>query len=158
MPARLFPNGSAPRFGSSLVVDEELFSLEACGFSVVRERSLPGCEETPKTLPNLGRSRWAHRGESGQVESPDNADILWVSRDFLDGVFGRIMLSSMVLRRWWQRSQRRMYMGLVPRKWSVRNMPLSTVPLSISCPQSSETYERDRKRTWLTPARSGGHS
>ena len=38
------------------------------------------------------------RTESGQLESPDNADILWVSSDPLDGVFGRIMVSSLVVR------------------------------------------------------------
>ena len=38
-----------------------------------------------------------YRGESGQVESPDNADILWVLGDFIDGVYGSIMLSFLVL-------------------------------------------------------------
>ena len=31
------------------------------------------------------------------MESPDNVDILWVSSDPLDSVFGRIMVSSLVL-------------------------------------------------------------
>ena len=42
---------------------------------------------------------------------------------------------------------RRMYMAPAPRKWSVRNMLLSTVPLLISWPWSSETKKRDRRRT-----------
>ena len=42
--------------------------------------------------------------------------------------------------------------GPVPRTWPMRNMSLSTVPLSTLCSRSSKTYERDRRRTQLTPA------
>ena len=46
------------------------------------------------------------RDESGQVESPDSEDF-WCLSDPLGGVFGRIMVSSLVLCvvRWWWRSQ-----------------------------------------------------
>ena len=154
------------------VLDEELSSLEADG-SRVRGRSLLDMKGRQRPFPILdalvepvepveGIGDGSIRGESGQFESPDNADALCVLGDPLDGVFGSIMvLLSGFACRWWSRSQclsrdvshfkrltsalRRMRTEPRPRKWSVRNRPPTTVPLSTSWPQSSETYKRDRR-------------
>ena len=111
------------------------------------------------------------RGESDQLESQDDADTHCVLGDLLDGVSGRIMVPSLFSRVVGGRGLSRNVpfarcfpsqdvgectetdvQGPMPRRWSVRNMPLTTVPLSTSWLRSSEGYKRDRRRIKLTPA------
>ena len=123
-----------------------------------RQRPLTILDDHVEPVEGIGDG--SIRGESGQVESPDKAGILCVVSDPLDGVFrtyhavlsgfcmslvaevsaatflSRVPSSLKML----ASTLRRMYMGPVHRKWSVRNMPLSKVPLSTSWPQSSETH------------------
>ena len=98
------------------------------------------------------------RGESGQLESLDNTDILEVVSDPLGGVVGPIIgvlswfcmslaevpavtcLSRVVsFFEMLTNTLRRVYTGPVPRTWPVRDMSLSAVLLSTSWPWSSDT-------------------
>ena len=89
--------GSRPKGGRhSRVLDEELFSLEAGGSRVVRERSLLDMNGRQRPFPTLDDHvepvGWigdgSIRGDSGQVAPPDNAGALCVvdelSMPFLD--------------------------------------------------------------------------
>ena len=102
------PNGSPQRFGSrpkgdrlSRVLDEERFSLEADGPRAVRGRYFLDAKGRQRPVPNLNDHVEPVEGigdaESGQVESPDSAHTLWGPGDPLDGVFGRVMVWSLVL-------------------------------------------------------------
>ena len=60
-----------------------------------RQRPFPILDDHVEPVEGVGEG--SIRGESVQVGSPDNADILLVLGDPLDGVFGRIMVSGFAL-------------------------------------------------------------
>ena len=88
------------------VLDEEFSLFETDGSRGVRARCLLDAKGR-QTLPNLGRSRLipSRGSEMGRHEASLVSwslqimqTCLWVSSDPLDCVFGRIMVSSLVLR------------------------------------------------------------
>ena len=147
----------------SRVLDEEFSLFEADGSRGVWRRYLLGAKGHQRPFPILDDHvelledivDGSMRSESGQLGSPASADAPCVLVDRLNDVFGRIMVCPLVSHVVVGRSLCRnvalarcvalhdvddctetcVCMWLMLHKWPVRITPLSTFPLSTSCPQ-----------------------